>query len=126
MSEEERIASIREFNSTPGPLVLLSSMVLSDIRTEVIAADIVYITEPSNEGMVEEDALQNIIPRNKEQKLDVVHFVCKGTMEEMIMELRDKKKENPHYKAASNPEERIRDNLEDLCYLMKNCQGYVG
>ena len=119
MPDEEKYSTIRDFNSNNDINILLSSLVLGDTRKEIIEADVVYITEPSSEERLEEEFLLNIRSRVPENKLEVVRFVCKETVEETIMDLRERKRENPDRKVPSTPDERILEGLEDLCYLIK-------
>lgn len=119
MPAEERDDRIRTYNSRPDIPVLLSSIVSKNIRTETMMVNTLFIVEPSNEEEVEEGILRNVYPTSEGNKVEVVKFLCKGTVEEGIMELNQKKKENNIPYKVNNPEERIRNNLEDLCYLIK-------
>jgi len=119
MHEEERIMRIQQFNACTDTLVLLSTIVVGDIRTEKLITDIVLLAEPSNDEALEQEALQSVQADEPENQVEIVKFICKDTIEEKIIELGQKKRDNPEYKSGVTPEEKIYECLEDLCYLMK-------
>ena len=109
MDEEERIQIIQQFNSCGETSVLLSTMVLGDIGTEKLMGDMVFIVEPSNDDELEQEALKNILAGGVENKLDVVKFVCRDTIEEHILKLNEIKRGDTERKPLKNVEEKIND-----------------
>jgi len=110
---------MQHYNSDPETSVLLSTMVMGDIGTEKLMADVVFIMEPSTDQELEQEALKNILAGNEDNKLDIIKFVCAGTIEEHIVKLGEMKKDDPERKIPRNTEEKIHECVEDLCYLMK-------
>ena len=119
MDEEERIQIIQKFNSCGETSVLLSTMVLGDIGTEKLMGDMVFIVEPSNDEELEQEALKNIVAESVENKLDIVKFVCRDSIEEHILKLNEIKRDDPEKKPPKSVDEKINDCIQDLCYLMK-------
>jgi len=122
MNEEERIMRVQQFNACTDTYILLSTIVVGDIRTEKLITDIVLIVEPSNDEALEYEALQTVDTEEPETQLEIIKFICKDTIEEKIIELGEKKRDNPEYKPGVTPEEKILECLEDLCYLIKEDQ----
>ena len=119
MDEEERIQILQQFNSCGKILVLLSTMVFGDIGTEKVMGDMVFIVEPSNDEELEQEALKKIFAGGGENKLDVMKFICRNTIEEHILKLNEIKRDDPERKPPKHVDEKIHDCIQDLCYLMK-------
>lgn len=124
MSVKKRSKVIKEFgsNTLGAPTVLLASLRAAGVGVNLTAASRVYFVEPWWNPSVEEQAMDRVHRIGQQSEVKVVRLIVKGTIEEKILELQEKKKKLStgafagKRKFSVKEEKRIR--VEDLCTII--------
>ncbi|KAG1327714.1 SWI/SNF-related matrix-associated actin-dependent regulator of chromatin subfamily A member 3-like 1 [Cocos nucifera] len=94
MSARKRSEVIKEFGkSGPGaPTVLLASLRAAGAGVNLTAASRVYLVEPWWNPALEEQAMDRVHRIGQQQEVRVVRLIVRGSIEERILELQERKK----------------------------------
>ncbi|KAL4203337.1 hypothetical protein AMTRI_Chr01g127380 [Amborella trichopoda] len=97
MSAKKRVAVVREFGlsgsgSHGGGVVLLASLKAGGVGVSLVSASRVYMMEPWWNPAVEEQAMDRVHRIGQREKVVVVKLVVRGSVEERMVELQEKKR----------------------------------
>ncbi|XP_026662819.1 putative SWI/SNF-related matrix-associated actin-dependent regulator of chromatin subfamily A member 3-like 1 isoform X2 [Phoenix dactylifera] len=94
MSAKKRSEVIKEFGKgDPGaPTVLLASLKAAGAGVNLTAASRVYLVEPWWNPALEEQAMDRVHRIGQQQDVRVVRLIVRGSIEERILELQERKK----------------------------------
>ncbi|KAF3790759.1 SWI/SNF-related matrix-associated actin-dependent regulator of chromatin subfamily A member 3-like 1 [Nymphaea thermarum] len=94
MSAKKKAAAIARFSETgPGaPTVMLASLKVAGAGINLTVASRVYLVEPWWNPAVEEQAMDRVHRIGQRQEVRVVRLIVKGSIEERILELQEKKR----------------------------------
>ncbi|ERM99114.1 hypothetical protein AMTR_s00101p00140130 [Amborella trichopoda] len=97
MSAKKRGAVVREFGlsgsgSHGGGVVLLASLKAGGVGVSLVSASRVYMMEPWWNPAVEEQAMDRVHRIGQREKVVVVKLVVRGSVEERMVELQEKKR----------------------------------
>ncbi|KIW24765.1 uncharacterized protein PV07_10458 [Cladophialophora immunda] len=93
MRNDAREASLNALRTDPSTRVLLCSLRAGSLGLNLTAASRVVILEPFWNPFVEEQAIDRVHRLNQTQDVKVYKITIKGTVEERILELQEKKRE---------------------------------
>ncbi|KIW45586.1 uncharacterized protein PV06_03966 [Exophiala oligosperma] len=93
MRNDAREASLHSLRTDPSTRVLLCSLRAGSLGLNLTAASRVVILEPFWNPFVEEQAIDRVHRLNQTVDVKVYKLTIKGTVEERILELQDKKRE---------------------------------
>ncbi|KAH0843579.1 putative ATP-dependent helicase [Fonsecaea pedrosoi] len=93
MRNDAREASLNALRQDPSTRVLLCSLRAGSLGLNLTAASRVVILEPFWNPFVEEQAIDRVHRLNQTQDVKVYKITIKGTVEERILELQEKKRE---------------------------------
>ena len=93
MRNDAREASLSSLRSDPSTRVLLCSLRAGSLGLNLTAASRVVILEPFWNPFVEEQAIDRVHRLNQTEDVKVFKMTIKGTVEERILELQEKKRE---------------------------------
>jgi SNF2 family DNA or RNA helicase len=93
MRNDAREASLHALRTDPSTRVLLCSLRAGSLGLNLTAASRVVILEPFWNPFVEEQAIDRVHRLNQTQDVKVYKMTIKGTVEERILELQEKKRE---------------------------------
>ncbi|KIY00437.1 uncharacterized protein Z520_04122 [Fonsecaea multimorphosa CBS 102226] len=93
MRNDAREASLNALRTDPATRVLLCSLRAGSLGLNLTAASRVVILEPFWNPFVEEQAIDRVHRLNQTQDVKVFKITIKGTVEERILELQEKKRE---------------------------------
>ncbi|KAJ9607063.1 hypothetical protein H2200_008135 [Cladophialophora chaetospira] len=93
MRNDAREASLHSLRTDPSVRVLLCSLRAGSLGLNLTAASRVVILEPFWNPFVEEQAIDRVHRLNQTQDVKVFKMTIKGTVEERILELQEKKRE---------------------------------
>ncbi len=93
MRNDAREASLQSLREDPSTRVLLCSLRAGSLGLNLTAASRVVILEPFWNPFVEEQAIDRVHRLNQTQNVKVFKMTIKGTVEERILELQEKKRE---------------------------------
>ena len=93
MRNDAREASLNTLRTDPSARVLLCSLRAGSLGLNLTAASRVVILEPFWNPFVEEQAIDRVHRLNQTQDVKVFKMTIKGTVEERILELQEKKRE---------------------------------
>ncbi|OAP58266.1 hypothetical protein AYL99_07356 [Fonsecaea erecta] len=93
MRNDAREASLNALRTDPSTRVLLCSLRAGSLGLNLTAASRVVILEPFWNPFVEEQAIDRVHRLNQTQDVKVFKITIKGTVEERILELQEKKRE---------------------------------
>ncbi|XP_020108129.1 putative SWI/SNF-related matrix-associated actin-dependent regulator of chromatin subfamily A member 3-like 1 isoform X3 [Ananas comosus] len=121
MTMKKRADVIREFARTDpdAPNVLLASLKAAGVGINLTAASRVYLFDPWWNPGAEEQAMDRVHRIGQQREVRVVRLVVKGSIEERIMELQEKKRRlasGAFGKKGAKEQNQMR--VEDLCILM--------
>lgn len=121
MTMKKRADVIREFaRADPdAPNVLLASLKAAGVGINLTAASRVYLFDPWWNPGAEEQAMDRVHRIGQQREVRVVRLVVKGSIEERIMELQEKKRRlasGAFGKKGAKEQNQMR--VEDLCILM--------
>lgn len=123
MSLRKRTQVIKELSSGSDgdmPTILLASLKASGAGINLTAASRVYLLEPWWNPAVEEQAMDRVHRIGQREEVKVVRLVVRGTIEERIMQLQEKKKTLAKGAFGRKElEEQRQMRVEDLRTVMK-------
>ncbi|EXJ63834.1 hypothetical protein A1O7_00169 [Cladophialophora yegresii CBS 114405] len=93
MRNDAREASLHALRTDPSTRVLLCSLRAGSLGLNLTAASRVVILEPFWNPFVEEQAIDRVHRLNQTEDVKVYKMTIKGTVEERILELQEKKRE---------------------------------
>ncbi|KAI1611456.1 adenosinetriphosphatase [Exophiala viscosa] len=93
MRNDAREASLHSLKTDPSTRVLLCSLRAGSLGLNLTAASRVVILEPFWNPFVEEQAIDRVHRLNQTQDVKVYKLTVKGTVEERILDLQEKKRE---------------------------------
>ena len=85
----------------------------------LISANNVFIIDPWWNPAVEDQAIERVHRIGQTKEVNVMRFVCKGTVEERMLQVQEKKRVLIQ-KVIYNQEEKKKQNLEDMKYILMN------
>ena len=91
-STKDRPQAVERFNSSPEVKVFLLSLKVGGVGLNLTSADTVILFEPWWNPAVEDQAIDRAHRIGQENTVMAYKFICKGTIEEKILELQKRKK----------------------------------
>lgn len=98
---------------------LIVSLQAGSVGLNLISANNVFIVDPWWNPAVEDQAIERVHRIGQTKEVNVLRFVCKGTVEERMLQVQEKKRLLIQ-KVIYNQEEKKRQNLEDMKYILMN------
>ena len=92
MSAEQRQAALHKFREDPKVKVLLLSLRAGGVGLNLTAAQHVFLMDPWWNPAVEEQAIDRVHRIGQLHPVKVTRFVVRGTVEERILELQERKR----------------------------------
>ncbi|XP_032888879.1 transcription termination factor 2 isoform X1 [Amblyraja radiata] len=94
VTPKRRMDMVEEFNTNPkGPQVMLVSLCAGGVGLNLIGGNNLFLLDMHWNPALEEQASDRIYRVGQRKDVTVHRFVCKGTIEDKIFELQEKKKE---------------------------------
>lgn len=119
MPQAQREHSIRTFRTDPGTNVFLVSMKAGGLGLNLTSASHVFLLDPWWNPATEDQAIDRVHRLGQIRPVVVTRFIVKGTIEERILELQQKKKQLAQGVMMRNKELRqIR--IEELRLLFRD------
>ena len=91
MNVKQRAQVLMDFKTNPAITVLLVSIRAGGQGLNFTAANKVYMMEPQYNPGVEQQAIDRVHRLGQEREVEIVHFIMKGSVEEALLKLQDKK-----------------------------------
>lgn len=85
----------------------------------LIVANNIFLIDPWWNPAVEDQAIERVHRIGQTKKVQVVRFICEDTVEERMLEIQERKRELIR-NVICRQEERKRQNLEDMRYILMN------
>jgi DNA repair protein RAD5 len=120
MSQKARTRVITNFISNETITVFLMTLKTGAVGLNLVAANHVFIVDPWWNPAVEEQAIERVHRIGQTREVFVSRFVCKGSIEERIIELHKSKTNLINNAMVFNPLERKKQNLEKMRYLLED------
>ncbi|KMZ72960.1 putative DNA repair helicase rad5,16 [Zostera marina] len=120
MNVKRRSKVIKDFgsNAPRAPTILLASLRAAGVGINLTAASRVYFMDPWWNPSVEEQAMDRVHRIGQQNEVKVVRLIVKGSIEEKILELQEKKKQLSTKaftgKRKNSVQEEKRTRIEDL------------
>ncbi|SMR62739.1 unnamed protein product [Zymoseptoria tritici ST99CH_3D1] len=92
MSVKTRTANLNIFKNNDNITVLLASIKAAGQGLNLTSANKVYVMEPQFNPGVEEQAVDRVHRLGQKRDVEIVHYIMKGSVEEGILKLQEKKK----------------------------------
>jgi DNA repair protein RAD5 len=92
MSSDERQRALRRFRDERGTRVLLISLKAGGVGLNLTSARRVFLLDPWFNPAVEEQAMDRVHRLGQEHPVIVTRFIVKGTVEERMLELQERKR----------------------------------
>eukprot|EP00026_Physarum_polycephalum_P000850 Phypoly_transcript_00851.p1 GENE.Phypoly_transcript_00851~~Phypoly_transcript_00851.p1 ORF type:complete len:1234 (+),score=266.85 Phypoly_transcript_00851:200-3901(+) len=110
MSHDQRQDSMHKFETDPTISIFLLSLKAGGVGLNLISASRVYMMDPWWNPAVEDQAIDRVHRLGQTRPVEVIRFVIKGTVEEKIMKLQQRKTEM----AASALEAKSKAELQEM------------
>uniref|UniRef100_A0A7S0P4C0 Helicase C-terminal domain-containing protein n=1 Tax=Calcidiscus leptoporus TaxID=127549 RepID=A0A7S0P4C0_9EUKA len=105
MGLEERQRSLRSFRNDSSMRVLLLSLKAGNVGLNLTAAQHVYLLDPWWNPAVEEQAMGRVHRIGQHHEVTVTRLVVRGTVEEKILELQERKRHLCHLALSTDTKE---------------------
>ena len=83
------------------------------------AANHVFLLDPWWNPAVEEQAIERVHRIGQKKPVEVIRFICQGTIESRVLELHDKKRDLFNQAITYTQEEKKQQNIDNFKYLMQ-------
>lgn len=126
LSQKKRVEVLKKFKESSDISIILISLKAGGVGLNLVEANHVYLLDPWWNPAVEEQAIERVHRIGQKRKVEVVRFICRGSIEERMMEMHKSKKElfNSAINAEGSSDNRKLDkkmqNVEYFKYLMKH------
>lgn len=111
--------ALHDFDEYADVVCLIVSLQAGSVGLNLVVANNIFLIDPWWNPAVEDQAIERVHRIGQKKRVSVVRFICKDTVEERMLEIQEKKRElikNVIYKQ----EDRKRQNLEDMKYILMN------
>ncbi|KAH8804971.1 SNF2 family N-terminal domain-containing protein [Xylogone sp. PMI_703] len=125
MSRAARSAAIDTFREDPSIHVMLVSITAGGLGLNLTTASKVYVMEPQYNPAAEAQAVDRVHRLGQKRAVETVRYIMRGSFEEKMLELQDKKKKlaslsmDSQGRQLMDKAEAARKRLEDLRSLFK-------
>jgi len=120
MSQPSRAVAIADFKADKTITVFLVSMHVGAVGLNLTEANHVFLVDPWWNPAVEDQAIGRVHRYGQTKSVRVLRFVCKKTIEERMIELNNRKKEFIKAVFQYSAEERRKQNIENMMYLIQS------
>lgn len=120
LSQKKRANVINNFKQKPEIPIILISLKAGGVGLNLVEANHVFLIDPWWNPAVEEQAIERLHRIGQKKKVEVVRFICKGTIEERMLEMHKFKKDLFNSSIAFKDTDRKQINIECFKYLMDN------
>ncbi|KAK9468372.1 SNF2 family N-terminal domain-containing protein [Lipomyces arxii] len=90
--QKERARVLDRFQQDPGEMILLLSLKTGGVGLNLVSATKVFMMDPWWSYAVEEQAIDRIHRMGQTQSVSVYRFIVKGSVEERMLKIQDRKK----------------------------------
>lgn len=111
--------ALDDFNNKPDVVCLLVSLQAGSVGLNLVVANHLFLIDPWWNPAVEDQAIERVHRIGQTKSVRVVRFICKDTVEERMIEIQEKKRELIK-NVIFRQEERKRQNMEDMRYILMN------
>ncbi|KAF2281136.1 uncharacterized protein EI97DRAFT_497805 [Westerdykella ornata] len=123
MSQKARAAVLEEFRSSNKPYVLLLSLRAGGVGLNLTCAQRVFMMDPWWSFAVEAQAIDRVHRMGQEEEVKVVRFVVRGSIEEKMLRIQERKMFIADFGSASSlgmmsDEEKRIQRIEDIKELL--------
>ena len=119
MRNDQREASLAKLRSDPATRILLCSLKCGSLGLNLTAASRVVILEPFWNPFVEEQAIDRVHRINQPKDVVVYKITVKGSVEERILELQEKKRELARQAIEGGKSAATKLSLQDILRLFR-------
>ena len=124
LNQKKRAEVLKQFKENPKIQIILISLKAGGVGLNLTEANHVFLLDPWWNPAVEEQAVERVHRIGQKKKVNVVRFICKGSIEERMIEMHKNKKELFNAAICSGEggvkQEKKMQNVEYFKYLMKH------
>jgi len=120
MNHQLRDRSVQRFKEDPNITVFLISMKAGGLGLNLVAASNVYLLDPWWNPATEDQAIDRVHRLGQCRPVHVVRFIIKGTIEERILELQNRKKILAQGALGANGKESRQIRVNELRLLFQD------
>ena len=120
MSQSNRQVSVDSFNSNPEVKVFLISMKAGGLGLNLVSASCVFLLDPWWNPATEQQAIDRVHRLGQTKPVFVTRFIIRGTIEERILELQDKKRRLVQGALGRHAKELRKIRLDELRLLFRD------
>ena len=120
MPQKKRAEVLEEFKFNKHINVFLISLKAGGVGLNLTVANHAFLVDPWWNPAVEEQAIERVHRIGQKNKVEVVRFICRETIEERIIDLHQQKRDLFNSTITTNQAEKKAQNIENFKYLMKN------
>src|SRR5690606_19626390 len=113
-----RKSILSRFSSSTSPLVLLLSLRAGGVGLNLTAAQNVFLMDPWWSWAVEQQAIDRVHRMGQKEKVRVWRFVVRGSVEERMLRVQEKKKFLAGTLGMMSKEEMREQRVEDIKVLL--------
>lgn len=119
MAQKARAVVLREFADPANPgVVLLVSLRAGGVGLNLTAASRVFVMDPWWSWAVESQAVDRVHRMGQTEAVEVVRFVCEGSIEEKMLRIQERKKMIAGSLGMMTEEEKKTQRIEDIRELL--------
>ena len=124
LNQKKRSEVLKQFKENPKIQIIMISLKAGGVGLNLTEANHVFLLDPWWNPAVEEQAVERVHRIGQKKKVNVVRFICKGSIEERMIEMHKNKKELFNAAICSGEggvkQEKKMQNVEYFKYLMKH------
>lgn len=124
LNQKKRSEVLQQFKENPKIQIIMISLKAGGVGLNLTEANHVFLLDPWWNPAVEEQAVERVHRIGQKKKVNVVRFICKGSIEERMIEMHKNKKELFNAAICSGEggvkQEKKMQNVEYFKYLMKH------